>query len=181
VKLPRLLAVWFLIFGTSIFCLPFANAENTGQIHVTCAKDDGTTKEFGVGWDNTTQFFEGKGNIAALFCKIASGGWETFVSTTAPESTWYYNGIAPTPVPTPEPSPSPSVEPTPTPSPVPVPEPSPSPTVKPTVEPSPVPTVSATPEPSATNTPESSASPSPSVSETSTAVSYTHLTLPTSP
>jgi hypothetical protein len=67
VKLPRLLAVWFLVCGTSIFCLPFANAEQTGPITVTCANEAGESRVFNVGWDNTTGFFEGKGNIAALF------------------------------------------------------------------------------------------------------------------
>ena len=126
-KLPRLLAVWFLVCGTSIFCLPFANAEQTGQITVTCADDAGVAKEFRVGWDNTTGFFEGKGNIAALFCTIASGGYKTFISTTAPENTLYYNGIAPTPVPTPTPSatPEPSVSPEPTPTPTSTPTPTP--------------------------------------------------------
>ena len=125
-KLPRLLAVWFIIFGTSFF-YP-AHAEQTGQITVTCSNDAGESKDFRVGWDNTTGFFEGKGNIAALFCQIASGGWKGFVSTTAPESTWYYNGIAPTVSPSPEPSVAPSPSPSPEPTQTPVPQPSETPT-----------------------------------------------------
>ena len=157
-KLPRLLAVWFLALGTSFFFLPSANAENTGQITVTCSNAGGEARDFNVGWDTTTQFFEGKGNIAALFCQIASGGWDTFVSTTAPESTWYYNGIAPTPSPTP----SPSAEPTPQPSPS-QPEPTPSPSESPTPTPTPEPVVP-TPSPEPTNTaplPEPSPTPIP--------------------
>ena len=163
-KLPRLLAVSFLTLGTSFFFTPSANAESTGQITVTCANAGGIAKDFNVGWDNTTGFFEGKGNIAALFCQIASGGWDTFVSTTAPESTWYYNGIAPTPEPTPTPSPtpSPSLEPTPEPSPT-QPEVAPSPSETPTPTPTPEPVVP-TPSPEPTNTaplPEPSPTPPP--------------------
>ena len=167
-KLPRFLAITFIILGTSIFSLPTANAESTGQITVVCANDAGESRNFGVGWNNTNQFFEGKGNIAALFCQIASGGWTTFISTTAPESTWYYNGVAPTPEPTPEPeptpspTPSPSVEPTPEPvQPQPEPSPSPSETSTATVTPEPV---VPTPSPEPTNTaplPEPSPTPVP--------------------
>jgi hypothetical protein len=111
------LAVFFLLLGTSFFWNPSASAEQTGQITVVCANDAGEAKNFRVGWDNTTGFFEGKGNIAALFCQIASGGYKTFISTTAPESTWYYNGVAPTPVQSDTATPSPSVSPTPSPVP----------------------------------------------------------------
>ena len=117
-KLPRLLAVWFLIFGTSFIFMPVANAELTGQITVTCANEAGEARVFNVGWDSTLAFFEGKGNIAALFCTIGTQGqWKTFISTTAPESTWYYNGIAPTPIVNPSPEPSAPAEPSPSPSP----------------------------------------------------------------
>lgn len=157
-KLPRLLAVTLIVLGTSLFSLPTANAELTGQITVTCANAGGTTKDFSVGWDNTNSFFEGKGNIAALFCQIASGGWDTYVSTTAPESTWYYNGIAPTPNPTPSPSEEPTPEPV---QPQPEPSPSPSETSTATVTPEPVVPV---PSPEPTNTvplPEPSPTPVP--------------------
>ena len=106
-------AIFFLLLGTSFFWTPSANAESTGQIIVVCANDAGESREFRVGWDNTTQFFENKGNIAALFCSIATQGqWKTFISTTAPESTWYYNGVAPAPTASPSPEPSPSPSPT---------------------------------------------------------------------
>ena len=147
-KFPRLLAVWFLIFGTSFFFMPNSSAESTGQITVVCADDAGVAKDFRVGWDNTTAFFEGKGNIAALFCQIASGGYKTFISTTAPESTWYYNGVVPTPIvspvvetATPTVSPSPSIE---TVTPV-IPSPSPEPSQSPSPTPIPSPSPSDTP------------------------------------
>jgi len=110
-------AVFFILLGTSFFWSPSASAEQTGQITVVCANEAGEAKNFRVGWDNTTGFFEGKGNIAALFCQIASGGYKTFISTTAPESTWYHNGVAPTPVQSDTATPSPSVSPTPSPTP----------------------------------------------------------------
>ena len=110
-------SVFFLLLSTSFFWSPAAQAQQTGQIIVICANDAGVSKEFRVGWDNTTGFFEGKGNIAALFCQIASGGYKEFISTTAPEITWYYNGVAPTPVQSDTATPSPSVSPTPSPTP----------------------------------------------------------------
>ena len=154
-RVRNLLAVLFLTFGTSLWFIPESHAEQTGQITVTCANAGGESREFRVGWDNTTQFFQGKGNIAALFCSIATQNqWQTFVSTTAPESTWYYNGVAPTPAPSPSPTPTPTetsappnvpaTEPSPTPTPV------ASPSVEPTPEPSPQPTPTQTQTPSTT-------------------------------
>ena len=156
-KLPRLLAVSFLTLGTSFFFTPSAQAEQTGIIIVVCANEAGESREFRVGWDSTLSFFEGKGNIAALFCSIGTQGqWKTFISTTAPESTWYYNGVAPTPSPTVEPTPAPSPSPsdgaTATVNPEPPVEPSPSPSATPPVEPSPEPTVVPSPSPEPSNT-----------------------------
>ena len=65
----RALAAFSLVVGTSLF-MPSAFAEQTGQITVTCANEAGEARTFNVGWDTTTQFFEGKENIAALFCSI---------------------------------------------------------------------------------------------------------------
>ena len=158
-KIKNSLAVLTVGFGTSFFFIPSANAESTGQITVTCGNQAGESRVFNVGWNTTNEFFEGKGNIAALFCSIATQNqWQTFISTTAPESTWYYNGVAPTPSPTP----SPSVEPTPEPSPS-QPVPSPTPSESPTPTPTPEPVVP-TPLPEPTNTaplPEPSPTPSP--------------------
>jgi len=177
VKLPRLLAVLFIIFGTSFF-LP-AHAEQTGQITVVCANDAGVSKEFRVGWDNTTGFFEGKGNIAALFCQIASGGYKTFISTTAPESTWYYNGIAPTVNPSPEPSAAPATSPSPEPTPSPVVQPSETPTATSSPSPSTEPVTPPSPSPSPESTQSSSPTPSPlpSPSDTPTSIVETSTTL----
>ena len=177
-KLPRLLAVWFLTLGTSFFFTPSAQAEQTGIITVVCANEAGESREFRVGWDSTLSFFEGKGNIAALFCTIGTQGqWKTFISTTAPESTWFYNGVAttPTPNPTVEPSPAPSPSPsdgaTATASPTPTVEASPTPSVTPTVSPSPEPTVAPSPSPEPTNTaPLPEPSPTPLETTTSTAI-----------
>jgi hypothetical protein len=183
VKLPRLLAVSFLTLGTSFFFTPSANAESTGPATITCAKDDGTQRTANVSWDNANQYFNGKGDIARLFCEGGhSGGFPIFVSTTVPDGPLrYYNGVAPTPTPSPTPSPSSSPTPEPSPtqpepspspsngatvpsSPAPTPEPSPTPSVTPEVSPSPEPTVAPTPSPEPTNTaplPEPSPTPPP--------------------
>jgi hypothetical protein len=170
VKLPRLLAVWFLTLGTSFFFTPSAQAESTGPATITCAKDDGTQRTANVSWDNANQYFNGKGDIARLFCEGGhSGGFPVFVSTSVPDGPLrYYNGVAP--IPTPSPTPSPSSEPTPEPSPT-QPEPSPSPTDGTTATATPEPVIP-TPSPEPTNTaplPE----PSPTPSDTSTANSDT--------
>ena len=103
------------MFGTSFFYSPTASAVNTGQIKVVCANDVGVAKEFSVGWSNTEPFFNGKGDIAALFCSIGTQGqWKTFVSTTVTDmSLRFYAGIIPdtqtsTVVSEPSPSASPS-------------------------------------------------------------------------
>ena len=68
-KLPRLLAVWFPALGTSFFFTPSAQAENTGQITVTCANAGGTAKDFNVGWDNTTGFLKAKETLLRFFVR----------------------------------------------------------------------------------------------------------------
>jgi hypothetical protein len=132
---------------------------------VTCGKDDGTEQTFGIGWDNANQFFNGKGDIARLYCEGGfSNGYPIYVADNLPVDSplRWYNGIAPILEPTPEPIPSVepepvvSVEPTLNPEPTPIPEPSQSssPTPEPTATPTPEPTPEATqaPEPSATPT-----------------------------
>jgi hypothetical protein len=176
VKLPRLLAVSFLTLGTSFFFLPTAQAEQTGPATITCAREDGTQRTANVGWDNSNQYFSGKGDIARLYCEGGhSGSYLIFISTSVPDGPLrYYNGV--TPEPTVNPTPSPSPEPTPVPSPspsdgatatvnpVPTPEPSPSPSATPEVSPSPEPTVAPSPSPEPSNTaplPEPSPTPTP--------------------
>ena len=131
---------------------------------VTCGKDDGTERTFSIGWNNANQFFNGKGDIARLFCEGGfSNGYPIYVRDNLPVDSLlrWYNGIAPILEPTPEPIPSVepepvvSVEPTLNPEPTPVPEPSQS--SSPTPEPTPTPTLEPTPE--ATQAPEPSSTP----------------------
>jgi hypothetical protein len=92
------LAVWagFAFMAT-------ANAVNTGQVTITCARPDGTQRTSTVGWDNSNQFFAGKGDIAHLFCEggFSGGGYTTFVSTSVSDlSLRYYQGVLPQDIPT---------------------------------------------------------------------------------
>lgn len=83
---------------------------------ITCANPEGVAQTFNVGWNNEEQFFNGKGDIAKLFCEGGfAGPYNTFVSTSVTDmSLRFYNGIAPVesptvvvqPTPTPSPSPS---------------------------------------------------------------------------
>ena len=122
---------------------------------ITCADSQGQTREFRVGWDPSNRYFEGKGDIARLYCEggHAGGDWRTFVSSTLADDDprRYYNGIIPTPEPTIEPIPS--LEPTPTPEPEPT--PLPSLTAEPSVEPTltPVEPIQSEPTPEALATP----------------------------
>jgi hypothetical protein len=147
----NLLAVIFLVFGTSIFLIPTAQAAY-GNTSVICANSAGEQRTFQIGWDNSNQFFADKGYIPAFYC---TGGYalpyNIYVSDTLNGSALgYYNGVitdpsSPTPVePSPSPSPSETVTATPEPTPSETATPSPSPSSSP--EPSPTP--SATPEPS---------------------------------
>jgi hypothetical protein len=110
----RKLSVLLLVFGTSFFYSSTASAVNTGPATITCADPAGTAKTFNVGWDNAEQFFNGKGDIAKLFCEGGyAGAFRTFVSTSVTDmSLRFYNGVAPVESPTvvvePSPSPSPS-------------------------------------------------------------------------
>ena len=69
-----------------------ASAVQTGPVQVTC-----TNGTFGTGWDNSNQYFEGKGNIAALYCELIHH--TGYVSDNLTDETLrYYNGILPVPV-----------------------------------------------------------------------------------
>lgn len=109
------LSVLFLIFGTSFFYSPAAEAVNTGQVTITCANASGVTRTNTVGWDNSNQFFAGKGDIARLYCEGGyAGEYTTFISTTVTDmSLRFYNGVVP------EDSSTVVVEPTPSASPIP--------------------------------------------------------------
>jgi hypothetical protein len=101
-----LLAVALLAFGP-LFVFPSAQAAVASNVQITCATPDGHQRTSTVSWDNSQQFFEGKGNIAQFYCEGGySGNYRIFVSTSiAGSDLLYYNGVAPTPIvsPTPEP------------------------------------------------------------------------------
>jgi hypothetical protein len=120
------------------------------QASITCANLGDETKTFQTGWNPANTYFEGKGDIARLFCEGGHAGqWTIYVSDTLEPDDYrrYFNGIIPTPSPTPEPtiepepSPTPSIEPEPTPIPSLTPEPIPTPSLEPepTIEPTPTP------------------------------------------
>jgi hypothetical protein len=171
-----------LIVGASmLFSSSNAFAEQA-LTTVTCADPQGNVRDFQIGWDNSNQFFEGKGDIPRLYCE---GGYAQpytiYIADTLPVDSplRWYAGIAPTPSPTPEPSetieptPMPSPEaslalPTPIPSALPSLEPTPTPTLEPqpeptptSIEPSPVLVVPPMPEPSPTPTPTQTPEPEP--------------------
>lgn len=172
-KKLRLVAALFLAFGSLLIAQP-AKAAIAGA-NVTCQSGEITNTTY-VQWDNTAQFFEGRGSISSLWC---TGGYSplgpgaTFVSSDlADPSLDYYNGVAPepeTPVepePTPEPTPVEPTEPQPTPSPEPNPTPEPTPSPEPTPEPTPSPNPDSggSPEPTPPqpeSTPEPQPTPSP--------------------
>jgi len=146
---------------------------------VTCGRDDGTERTFSIGWDNANQFFNGKGDIARLYCEGGfSNGYPVYVRDNLPLDSplRWYNGIVPIlePVPSPSPEPVQSVEPTLDPEPTPIPEPTQteSPTPEPEVTPDVTPIAEPTPSPSQesvvpvpvepTPTPEVEPTPSPS-------------------
>ena len=172
-KSLRVALVAFIVGFTMLLHQPKVFAEQA-LTDVTCADPEGNEQTFSIGWDNSMEFFQGKGDIPRLYCE---GGfaqpYTTYISDTLPADSplRYYAGIVPTPEPTPSPSevtpepsptPEPSIEPTPEPSPTPTPEPSPTETVTPSPSPSlPSPSESATPEPSPQPTLEPSPEPTP--------------------
>jgi len=157
---------------------------------ITCTTPDGQQQEFGVGWDNSNEFFNGRGEIPRLYCEGGyAGDYTVYVSDTLAldDPRRWFNGVAPELEPTPEPSiepePVPSVEPSLEPEPTPIVEPTqeptpdatPSETATPTPEPIPVatqepeptPEPTPSPEPSVEPTPEPTTTPTPTVSEVS--------------
>lgn len=162
------------------------------QASITCANSGGETKTFQTGWDPANKFFDGKGDIARLFCEGGHAGaaWTIYVSDTLDpdDPRRYFNGIVPSPTPTPEPiiepepTPTPSLEPEPTPTLTLTPEPTLKPIPTPieptqtpqTPEPSPEPTQSSpppvepetSPTPTPTQTPEPTSEPTPSPTPT---------------
>ena len=152
----KLFRVGIVLFVASMFVVssPASAFAEQAIAEVTCGKDDGTEQTFSIGWNNSNSFFDGKGDIARLFCEGGfAQSYNLYVRDNLPLDSplRWYNGIVPIlePVPSPSPEPVVSVEPTLDPEPTPIPEPtqseSPSPepvvtpsvTPEPTVEPSP--------------------------------------------
>jgi hypothetical protein len=140
---------------------------------VTCAKGDGAEQTFAIGWDNSNSFFEGKGDIARLYCEGGySQPYNFYVRDNLPADSplRWYNGIAPELEPTPEvvePEPVESIEPEPVPSVVESlnPEPTPTPEPSQTESPEPTPEVTETTEPVIESTVEPEPAPTPKVSQ----------------
>ena len=102
-------AVFFIIFGTSFFWSPNAQAAIANNVQVTCGNPAGLQRTNTIGWDNSNQFFADKGNIAQFYCEggYAGGDYRIFISANiADSSLLYYNGVAPTPIVTPSPEPA---------------------------------------------------------------------------
>ena len=81
------------------------------DVTIICANSAGETNTALTGWDADNTYFNGKGDIARLFCEGGFlGQWTTYISDNYTGVGRYYNGIAPTPTvsPSPEPTPSPS-------------------------------------------------------------------------
>ena len=146
----RVGVVGAIVGGSMFFSAPNAYGEQA-LTTVTCADPQGNVQDFEIGWDNSNQFFEGKGDIPRFYCE---GGYAlpytTYISDTLPADSplRWYAGIAPEPEPTPEPSET--TEPTPEPTPEVSIEPSPTPTLEPSPEPTPEPSQSPEPEPTPT-------------------------------
>lgn len=122
-----------------MFVQPVPVFADQGLTTVICADPDGNQVTRQIGWDNSNQFFEGRGYIPRLYCEGGfAGPYTTYISDDLPADSplGYFAGIRPTP----EPSPSQTIttEPTPLPSPIPTLVPSPEPTPIPTQVPEPL-------------------------------------------
>ena len=138
---------------------------------ITCATPDGQQQEFGVGWDNSNEFFNGRGEIPRLYCEGGYAGIYTiYVSDALPldDPRRWFNGVAllPEPVESSQPEPVPSIEPSLDPEPTPIPEPTQEPT--PEVTPTETATPAAEPTPEVTQAPEPTPEPiaTPEISDT---------------
>jgi hypothetical protein len=162
---PLRVAVVAFIVGATMLLQPPKAFAATGFAQITCGNPiTGEQRTFSTGWDNSNPYFEGKGNIAALYCE---GGWAGPYTTYISDSLLpndpqrYYAGIIPEPLPIeptpilPTPIPEPVVTPTdpPMPSPTPTPSPSDTPVPQPVVSDVPAPLPIVQPEPSPTPTP----------------------------
>jgi hypothetical protein len=91
-----LVAVFFLIFGTSLFAMPTAQAA-TAWTTVVCGANGGNQQSFQVGWDNSNQFFANKGYIPRLYCEGGyAGNYRIYISDTLDDTTLgYFQGLVP--------------------------------------------------------------------------------------
>jgi hypothetical protein len=179
VKLPRLLAIWFLALGTSIFCLPFANAgeQSTGTLsapfNVTAAVDTTTVtvrwsnpgdtsvtaERFAVMWQTSTSNGWGIASygksieIPIDIIRSSAGNGTIMISVRADNDTLHvYSNWSQ--IVTIEITPPVPIVPEVLPSPEPTPTPSLVPVVEPSPSPTPTPTVAPLPQPTVSPTPE---------------------------
>jgi hypothetical protein len=139
-KSLRVALVAFIV-GLTMLLQPPKVFAAVGFAEITCSDPlSGEVQTFSTGWDNTNPFFEGKGNIAVLYCAGGfAGRYTTYISDSLlpNDPQRYYAGIIPTPLP---------IEPTPI-QPTPIPEPIITPSDTPMPEPTPTPSPSDTPVP----------------------------------
>jgi hypothetical protein len=168
---PLRVALVAFIVGLTMLLQPPKAFAATGFADITCGDPiTGEQMTFSIGWDNSNPFFQGRGNIAQLYCE---GGWAgpytIYISDSLPADSpqRYFAGILPTPEPSP--TQTTTIEPTPLPSAEPTLEPSPIPTPLPSIEPT----------PELTQTPEPLPSPTPSEPAIEPVVQPTQLPEPT--
>lgn len=141
-------------------------------VTIICANPAGETHTAMTGWNADNPFFNGKGDIARLFCEGGFiGEWTTYLSDNYTGIGRYYNGIAPTPAlsPTPQDTVTATALPSPSESATATASPSPSVETVTSVTPSPSPEPSQSPSPTPTPLPSPSDTPT-SIVETSTTI-----------
>jgi hypothetical protein len=158
-----------LLVGAFMFLSPNSAFAESVMTTITCAKADGISRDFQVGWDNSNQFFNGRGEIPRLYCEGGfAGAYTIYVRDllALDDPRRWFNGVAPSPSPEPTPEPTPEVTPEPTPEivvPTPVvtqtPEPEPTASIEPTLNPEPTPMPEPTQEPTPDVTPSETATP----------------------
>ena len=112
--LTKKAAILALIIGFLMLMQPSPAFAEQGLTQVTCADLEGNQVTRSIGWDNSNEFFDGKGDIPRLYCEGGYAGIYTiYVSDTLDPASplRYFNGIVPSPTPTPEPEPTPTAEP----------------------------------------------------------------------
>ena len=155
-------ALTALLVGAFMLLSPSSAFAESVMTTITCATPDGQQQEFGVGWDNSNEFFNGRGEIPRLYCEGGyAGPYTVYVSDTLAldDPRRWFNGVAPELEPSPEPVPS--IEPSLNPEPTPIVEP----TQEPTPDVTPSETATPTPEPIPVATQEPEPTPEPIVSE----------------